>query len=179
MTFKEKTVNKNYVYRGKIINVRADDALSVGGNCKREIVEHPGGSAVLCEKDGKILLERQFRYAFSDELWEIPAGKLEPGEDPQKAAIRELEEECGIKAEKAELIFTAYPSPGYTDEIIRIYRATGLSRGEKHFDSDEDINSFWVDKKEIKKMIDSGEIKDAKTLIALLYALNEKDDAEI
>ena len=175
MSFKEKTVNKNYVYRGKIINVRADDALSIGGNCKREIVEHPGGSAVLCEKEGKILLEKQFRYAFGEEVWEIPAGKLEPGEDPKMAAIRELEEECGIKAEKAELVFTAYPSPGYTDEVIRIYRAYGLTDGVKHFDPDEDINSFWVDKTEIKRMIKTGEIKDAKTLIALLYAIDQEE----
>lgn len=175
MSFKEKTVNKNYVYRGKIINVRADDALSVGGNCKREIVEHPGGSAVLCEKEGKILLEKQFRYAFGEEVWEIPAGKLEPGEDPKNAAIRELEEECGVKAENAELIFTVYPSPGYTNEIIRIYRAYGLTEGKKHFDPDEDINSLWIDKKEINKMIKSGEIKDAKTLIALLYAIEKEE----
>lgn len=174
MSYKEKTIKENRVYSGKIINVRADEAQTRGGISLREVVEHPGGSAVLCEKDGKILLERQYRYAVQKELWEIPAGKLEKGENPASAALRELEEECGIKAERAELIFSFYPTPGYDNELIRIYRAVGLSEGKKHFDADEDINSFWIEKDKIREMIDSGEIEDAKTLIALLYSLNRK-----
>lgn len=174
MSFKETTIKENRVYNGRIINVRADEATTRGGKSVREVVEHPGGSAILCEKDGKILLERQFRYAVQKELWEIPAGKLEKGEDPMIAAIRELEEECGIKAESAELIFTFYPTPGYDNEIIRIYRVTGLSEGTKHFDADEDINSFWIEKDKIRTMMAAGEIEDAKTIIALLFALNEK-----
>ncbi len=175
MSFKETTIKENTVYRGKIINVRADEAMTIGGTAVREVVEHNGGSAILCEKDGKILLERQYRYAVGKELIEVPAGKLEKGEDPMKAALRELEEECGIKAEKAELLFTVYPTPAYDNEIIRIYRATGLSIGKKHFDVDEDITSFWADKDKIREMIKAGEIEDAKTLIALLFALNESN----
>ncbi len=173
MSFEEKTIKENRVYTGKIINVRADEAETKGGVSVREVVEHPGGSAILCEKDGKILLEKQFRYALKKELWEIPAGKLEKGEDPKIAAIRELEEECGIVAENAELVFTVYPTPGYDNETIRIYRVTGLSEGKKHFDADEDITSFWIEKEKLREMIAAGEITDAKTLIALLYALGE------
>lgn len=99
MDLTEKTIQKNYIYRGKIINLRCDDAqLPDGRPCKREMVEHPGGSSILCVRDGKILLERQYRYAYSKVIWEIPAGKIDPGEDPALAAIRELKEEAGLIA---------------------------------------------------------------------------------
>lgn len=124
MELTEKTVSKNYVYRGKIITVRADDALRPDGKpCKRELIEHPGGACVLYAEEGKILLVKQFRYPYGEVVCEIPAGKLERGEDPMKAAARELEEEAGVRAEKLTLLFVMYPSPGYTDEKIYIYRA--------------------------------------------------------
>ena len=124
MQFKEKTASINYVYKGKIINVRKDTAiLPNGAETVREMVEHSGGSAIVCEKEGKILLVRQFRYPYGEELWEIPAGTLNVGEDPKQTAIRELEEEGGIKAERVVKIFEIYPTPAYTNEIIRIYRA--------------------------------------------------------
>ena len=169
MDFKEKTLNKNYIFHGKIINLRKDDVvLPDGKNAIREVVEHSGGSCVYCEKDGKVLLVRQFRYPYEEELWEIPAGKLNKGEDPATTAIRELEEEGGIKAEKVELLFTVYPTPGYTDEKIYIYRAIGLTETEKNLDEDEFLESVWVEKSKLKQMIKNGEIKDGKTLIALL-----------
>ena len=169
MDFKEKTLNKNYIFHGKIINLRKDDVLLPDGkNAIREVVEHSGGSCVYCEKDGKVLLVRQFRYPYEEELLEIPAGKLNKGEDPATTAIRELEEEGGIKAEKVELMFTVYPTPGYTNEKIYIYRATGLTQTEKNLDEDEFLESVWVEKSKLKQMIKNGEIKDGKTLIALL-----------
>ena len=89
MKLKETTVEKHYLYRGKIVNFRCDDALLPDGTpCKREVVEHPGGASVLCVREGKILLVKQFRYAYGEELYEIPAGKLERGEDPAAAAVR-------------------------------------------------------------------------------------------
>lgn len=172
MDFKEKTVEKRTVYSGKILNLRKDDVLLPDGKTGvREIVEHSGGSAVLCEKDGKILMVKQFRYAYGEEILEIPAGKVNKGEDPMETAFRELEEEGGIKAENMELMFTVYPSPGYTSEIIRIYRATGLKPASQRLDEDEFLTAEWIEKSRLKKMISCGEIKDGKTLIALLAVL--------
>lgn len=172
MEFKEKTLNKTYVYKGKILSVRRDDiALPDGKGAIRELIEHNGGSAILCIKDNKVLLVKQFRYPYSEELWEIPAGKIDKGETPEETAIRELEEEGGIKAERVEKLFDVYPTPAYTTEIIRIYQAHGLSEGKKHLDEDEFLTGHWVDLCDAKKMIDSGEIKDAKTIIAILSAL--------
>ena len=172
----EKTVAKNYVYRGAIINVRCDDALLPGGKpCKREIVEHRGGAAVLCVKNGKIAFVKQYRYAYGKEMTEIPVGKLEAGEEPLSAAKRELKEETGTEAEKFEKIAEVYPSPGYTNEIIYVYRAYPLSVGEASPDADEFLQAFWLDEAEVKQMIADGKISDAKTLIALqYYFLSEK-----
>lgn len=172
MDFEEKTLEKNVIYSGKILNLRKDRvSLPDGKAGVREIVEHSGGSAILCEKDGKILMVKQFRYAYKEEIWEIPAGKVNAGEDSVKTAFRELEEEGGIKADNMELLFTVYPSPGYTSEIIRIYRATGLTETRAHLDEDEFLSAEWIEKPRLKNMIERGEIKDSKTLIALLFAL--------
>ena len=173
MNFKENTLRKNYVYKGKILNVRCDDvSLPNGNTAKREIIEHSGGSCILCERDGKILLVKQHRYAYSEDLWEIPAGKLNQGEDPMETARRELEEEGGIYAKNLELLFTVYPTPGYSAEIIRVYRATDLKDVPMHLDPDEFLTGEWIDVDTIKNMITSGEIKDGKTLIALLSYFN-------
>lgn len=168
MKFNEKTVAKNYIYNGKILNLRRDDVILPNGeNAVREVVEHSGGSSVLCEMDGKILLVKQFRYPFGKEIWEIPAGKRNLGEDPETTAIRELEEEGGIKAEKVELICAFYPSPAYTEEIIYVYKAVNPKKGQMHLDEDEFLTGYWFTLDEIKEMLDKGEICDAKTLIAL------------
>lgn len=174
MNFFEKTINKSYLYKGKILNVRKDQIILPNGKeAIREMVEHNGGSAVLCERDGKVLLVKQFRYPYSEELWEIPAGKLNEGETPETTAMRELEEECGVKAEIMEKLFDVYPTPAYTNEIIRIYRAKGITDSKSHLDEDEFLTAEWVDKKTVKHMIEKGEIKDAKTLIALMSVLGE------
>ncbi len=167
-TFKETTVNKNYIYRGKILNLRCDDAVLPDGKpCKREIVEHTGGAAVLCVKDGGVMLVRQFRYAYGEEIWEIPAGKLNAREDPMFAAKRELEEETGMNSVLTHLI-TIYPTPGYTNEKIYIYLAEGGTQGEQALDEGEFLSVKWVPLADAYRMIDDGEIKDAKTIIALL-----------
>lgn len=172
MKFKEQTVSENYLYKGKILSLRKDEIILPNGNgAIREVVEHSGGSCILCEVDGKILLVKQFRYPYKEELLELPAGKLNPGEDPMQTAIRELEEEGGIKADKVELMFEVYPSPGYTDEIIRIYKAVGVTKTSAHLDDDEFLECLWVEKQELKQMIKDGKIKDGKTLIALLSVL--------
>ncbi len=172
MNFEEKTLHKEYIYKGRILNLRRDRVLlSDGRESYREIVEHGGGSCVLCEKDGKILLVRQFRYAYGETLAELPAGKIDPGESPEKAAARELEEECGVVAEKFTKLFEIYPSPGYTQEKIYIFRAEGLKAGTACPDEGEFLTAEWYDRSELKKMIADGRIKDAKTLVALTSVL--------
>ena len=172
MKFNEKTVCENYLYKGKILSLRKDEIILPNGlGAVREVVEHSGGSCILCEVDEKILLVKQFRYPYKEELLELPAGKLNPGEDPMQTAIRELEEEGGIKADKVELMFEVYPSPGYTNEIIRIYKAVGITKTKAHLDDDEFLECVWVEKQQLKQMIKDGKIKDGKTLIALLAIL--------
>ena len=167
---REETSSKNVVFEGKIITVRCDDAILPNGRpCKREIVEHPGGASVFCILDGKVVLVRQFRYAYGEELLEIPAGKLEKGEDPMAAAKRELEEEAGIVANSLSLMTVLYPTPGYSNEKIYIYEAGGVRRGERHPDSDEFLNVEYIPFTEACNMVARGEIKDAKTVAALLY----------
>lgn len=172
MDFKEKTVKEEYLYKGKILNLRKDQITLPNGNgAIREVVEHSGGSAILCVRDGKVLLVKQFRYPYKEELYEIPAGKLNKGEDAKECAIRELEEEGGVKAGKIEKMFEVYPSPGYTDEIIRIYQAFDLVDSKMHLDEDEFLSGEWIELERAKEMIEKGEIKDGKTLIALLKIL--------
>lgn len=168
MDLKERTVKVNYVYEGKIVNLRCDEAaLPDGRPCKREMVEHPGGASVLCVYEGKIALVRQFRYAYQEELLEIPAGKLERGEDPVRAAKRELEEETGLVAGELTPLFTLYPTPGYTNEKIYIYEASGVTAGRQHLDEGEFLNVVFLPVEEVARMIEKGEIRDAKTIVAV------------
>ena len=169
MEFKEKTIKKNFIYNGKILSLRKDDIiLPNGSSAVREVIEHSGGSAIYCEKDGKILLVKQFRYPYKEELYEIPAGKLNDGESPEETAIRELEEEGGIKAKRVEKLFDIYPTPAYTNEIIRIYKAVEFIKTKTCLDEDEFLSAEWIDKCQVKMMIENGQIKDAKTIIAVL-----------
>ena len=168
MEYVEKTVKKNYIYKGKILTLRKDDALLPDGKpCIREIIQHSGGACVLYVEQGKALFVRQYRYAYGESIYEIPAGKLNEGEPPMQAAARELEEETGIKAERLQLLYVAYQSPGYTDEKIYIYRAEGGERVSTHLDDGEFLDVEWIELDKVKEMLKNGEIKDAKTIIAL------------
>lgn len=174
MNLAEKTVRKNYVFEGKIIKVRCDDAeLPDGRPCRREVVEHGGGAAVLYVRGGEVLLVKQYRYAYGEELYEIPAGKLEPGEDPAKTAARELEEEAGFVPETVRLLYVLYPTPGYTNEKIYIYRAEGVKEGCVHLDDGEFLTSAFYPLEKTAEMIERGEIKDAKTVVAIQRVLLE------
>lgn len=174
MDFKETTLNSQILFNGKIISLKRDEVLLPNGKHSfREVVTHNGGASVICEIDQKICLVKQFRYPYGETVLEIPAGKLNVGEDPKQTAIRELEEECGIKADDVELLFTVYPTPGYTNEKIYIYKATGFTKTKQNLDEGEFVESIWYDKETLNKMIDNGEIKDGKTLIALLWYLRK------
>lgn len=178
MEYIEKTVKKKYMYQGKILNLRCDDALLPDGNpCKREIVEHSGGACVLYIENGNVLLVRQYRYAYGESLYELPAGKLEKGEDPALTALRELEEETGIKAKRVKLLFINYPTPGYTNEKIYIYRAFGGVKTQTNFDEGEYLDAEYIPLEKAKEMLKNGEIKDGKTIIALqAYFLGETEE---
>lgn len=174
MNLTEKTVNKNYIYKGKIVTLRCDDAVLPDGRaCKREVVEHPGGACVLYVKDGRVLLVKQFRYCYGEALFEIPAGKLNEGEDPCVSAKRELEEEAGVIADDLKHLFTIYPTPGYTNEKIYIYYAEKVREGNVHLDDGEFLNSYYLPLEEVKRMIDDGRIRDAKTIIAVQKYLSD------
>ncbi len=174
MDYVEKTIKKNYVYRGKILTVCCDDvALPDGTPCTREIIEHNGGACVLYVKEDKVLFVRQYRYAYGESVYEIPAGKLDKGEEPIVAAARELEEEAGLRAKKLELLYVMYPTPGYTNEKIHIYQATEVETGTVHLDEGEYLDVEYIPLEKVKEMLKKGEIRDAKTIIALqAYLLN-------
>lgn len=166
MTLEEKKINSNRIYSGKILNVDVDEVeLPNGEKSVRECVRHCGGAAVILEKDGKILLVKQFRYLYNKAVYEIPAGKLEAGEDPYTGAARELEEETGYRA-KLKKEFEMYPSPGYTDEVIHVFRALSYEYVGQKLDEDEFLNCEFLSIGQIDKMIESGEICDGKTLAA-------------
>ena len=171
MDYIEKTIKKNYIYEGKILKLRRDEAeLPNGEPCIREMVEHGGGASVLYIEDGKVLLVRQFRYAYGENIYEIPAGKLESGEDPMLAAKRELEEEAGVKAERLELLFVFYPTPGYTNEKIYIYQAFDCEKVNAHLDEGEFLDVEYIHIDKLYEMVMNGEIADGKTQIAILKA---------
>jgi ADP-ribose pyrophosphatase len=177
MDYIEQTVKKNYIYQGKILNLRRDDAeLPDGRPCVREIVEHSGGACVLYIKENKVLLVRQYRYAYGESLYEIPAGKLEAGEDPKCAAFRELEEEAGVRAEELNLLYVMYPTPGYTNEKIYIYQAVEGRETVSAPDQDEFLDVEYLHLDKVKEMLKTGEIRDGKTIVALqAYLLSEKE----
>ncbi len=169
MDFTEKTVNKNYLYQGKILSLRCDDALLPNGQpCKREIIEHSGGACVLYIENDCVLFVKQYRYAYGEAVYEIPAGKLEKGEDPKCAAARELLEEAGVKSSALRLLYIMYPTPGYTNEKIYIYQAEKGENAQACPDQDEFLSAEFIPLSKVKKMLKNGEIKDGKTLVALL-----------
>ncbi|MBQ8295519.1 MAG: NUDIX hydrolase [Clostridia bacterium] len=168
MDYTEKTIKKNYVYEGKILKLRCDDAmLPNGAPCTREIIEHSGGACVLYVEDEKALFVKQYRYAYGESIYEIPAGKLEMGEDPAKAAARELEEEAGVRADSLDLLYVMYPTPGYTNEKIYIYHAKTGAKVSAHLDEDEFLDVEYIPLATVKEMLKQGAIKDGKTIIAL------------
>ena len=179
MNLTEKQLKAEYLYKGKIINVRLDDALLPDGKtAKREIVEHPGGVTVAALTDqNEILFVRQFRYPYFETVLEIPAGKRNsPDEEPLLCGMRELKEETGAEAERFIFLGELYPTPGYCGEIIYMYAATGLTFGETCPDEDEFLEVEKIPLNEAVRMVMANELKDAKNQAAVLklkYLLDE------
>lgn len=170
MELKEKTISSEEIFSGRILHIRRDTVeLPGGGRSFREVVDHPGGVCVLAlDDEGRVLLVRQFRYPYEKVLTEIPAGKLEYGEDPEKAALRELREETGAVPGKFRSLGELYPSPGYCGEIIRLYLAQELTFGETALDEDEFLDVERMPFGELTELVLQGEIRDAKTIAAVL-----------
>jgi ADP-ribose pyrophosphatase len=142
---------------------------------QREIIRHQGGVGVLAvTENDEVILVRQYRKPFESEVMEIPAGKKELNEEPLTCAVRELAEETGITAANMTLLAEMYPSPGYTDEIVQVYKAEGLTFGNMATDEDEFLEVFRLPLEEAYEMVKKREIKDAKTIIAIIMAINER-----
>lgn len=166
----EKILSEETAWRGKILDVRSLEVeLPNGRRTGRDIVRHPGAAAVVAlTESGKIVLVRQYRTALDRVTVEIPAGKLDPGEDPLECASRELLEETGMIAEKIAYLTTIATSDGFTDELIHIYMATGLSFSKSSPDADEFINVDLVEVGELVDAVLDGRIEDAKTVVGAL-----------
>lgn len=171
-TFKEITLSTERLYEGAILNLRRDRVL-VKGNKEsyREIVEHPGGVTIAAiTQEGKMVMVRQYRKAAEKDILEAPAGKREPDEDPKQTAARELQEETGYRADHLEHLSSFYSSVGYSDEILDLYLATGLTKGPTSFDDNEAIEIEEYDLSRLKQMVLAGDIEDGKTIAAILIA---------
>lgn len=161
------------IYRGRIVHLTTEDVeLPNGHRIELEIVRHPGAAAVAAlDDDGHVTLLRQYRHAVGDYLWEVPAGKLDGGEAPRACAERELLEEAGLAAERFEAVGSMVTCPGFCDEVIHLFIATRLRRGTQALGADEVIDAVRsVPLGEAMAMIGRGEIRDAKTIAALVQA---------
>lgn len=171
--FEEKTIRSKPIFQGKIISLQVDEVVLPDGNTsEREIVRHPGAVAVIAvTKEGKIVMVEQYRKALERSLLEIPAGKLEPGEDPALTAERELEEETGYRAEHMEYITSFYTSPGFADEIIHLYYADQLKKVDNPLagDDDEFVALYEATLEEALQCIHDKRIYDAKTVFAVQF----------
>jgi ADP-ribose pyrophosphatase len=170
MNLIESTVSKEMKYEGRIVNIREDSVLLPDGRCaKREVCEHPGGVAILALfPDDTVLTVRQYRYPLMREMLEVPAGKLEKGEEPLKCGIRELEEETGYTAKEITPLGCVHPSPGFLNEVIYLYLAQGLLPQFRAADDDEFLEVERHSLKDLMTMIMENKITDAKTIAAVM-----------
>ncbi|MFX3673997.1 MAG: NUDIX hydrolase [Paenisporosarcina sp.] len=172
--YEEKTITSTPIYTGKVISLRVDEVtLPNGKTSKRELIKHPGAVAVIpITNEGKIIFVEQYRKALERSLIETPAGKLEPGEEPEVTARRELEEETGFGCEKLTHIQTFATSPGFADEVIHVYVAEGLYKIESPavLDEDEFVELIEATIEESIEMMNNGQIYDAKTAFSILWA---------
>jgi ADP-ribose diphosphatase len=166
-----KVIKRNEVYKSKIFTLVEEEAKDPSGfKIERVIVRHAGSAVMLVVNDrGRVLLVKQFRLPAEKDLWEIPAGRLDPGEKPLQAAKRELTEETGYTAKRWKKLTAYWPTPGYVSEKMHLFLATDLTEGKATPMEDERIEIRWFKKKELAKLIRKGEIEDGKTLLAFLW----------
>lgn len=166
-----RILRSKVIYKGPAFGVRRDEVLEPGGiRTTREVVTHPGSVVVLpVLPDGRILLVRQYRHATRQFLWELVAGRMEPGETPRQAAARELIEETGYRARRFRVFLDVFPTPGFLEERMYILLAQELTSGDARPEVDEKIISRAFTYTELKQMIHRGKLRDAKTIAGLLY----------
>jgi ADP-ribose diphosphatase len=164
-------------YKGRIINLDVDTVdFPDGSTGQLEMIRHPGAAAVVpllddpASPDPRVVLLRQFRHAAESFIWEIPAGRLDPGETPEQCAHRELAEETGMRASRLTPLTTFYTTPGFTDERIHLFLASGIEQGAPRREADEFMEVHPKPWSDVIKMIESGAIQDGKTLVALMFA---------
>lgn len=174
MTFEEKTIESELIYKGAILNLRRDKVTVPNGHSYREIIEHNGGAVLAAvTNEGKMVMVRQYRKPANRVVFEAPAGKIDPGEEPEVTAVRELKEETGYTAGNVRYLTHFYPSVGYSEEKLHLYLCTDLTPGETSFDENEclDIEEWDID--QLCQMIVDGQICDGKTIIAILLVKEE------
>ena len=172
MEFFEEQLETKTVYEGLIVDIKRDIAqLQNGNKAEREVVLHPGGVCIVpITKDNKVLMVRQYRYPMEEELLEIPAGKLDEGEDPFECAVRELSEETGCRAGTYVDLGKMYPSPGFCRETLYVYLALDLEYGEAHLDHNELLSVEAIEIDELMDMIMDNKLPDAKSVIGIMKA---------
>jgi ADP-ribose pyrophosphatase len=168
---KAKTISSKIVFNGKVFSVRRDEVIEPSGvRATRDMIAHSGSVVVMpVLNDGKIVLIRQYRYAARRYLWELVAGRIDPGENVKQAAVRELIEETGLRAKKMRQFLEFWPSPGFLEEKMFVLLAQGVTQGEAHPEEDERIEAKAFSRAELKKMLQNGTLRDAKTISSLLY----------
>ncbi len=168
---KENTLSSTSVFRGKLLDVRRDEVeLPDGTTTVREYIRHPGAAVMVPLLDsGKLVLLRQYRYALGQVMVELPAGKLDPGEDPKNTAQRELTEETGYTCRQLTRLGLIHPCIGYSDEAIEVYLASSLTPAMGESEDDEFVETFELSLEEALDWIDQGRITDVKTIIALYW----------
>lgn len=173
----KSTIASHRIYTGKVVSLDVDQVrLPDGTTGDMEVVRHAGAAAILpfmsdpTGDDPQIMLIKQYRYAADSFLYEIPAGTLEEAEEPRACAVRELKEETGCTAENIEPLFTTYTTPGFSDEVIHTFIASGLTKGEAAREKDEFLTIETMKLSYALKLIQTNEIRDAKTMLAILFA---------
>jgi ADP-ribose pyrophosphatase len=167
------------VYSGRVLDLDVDDVEEPGGGRgRREVVRQPGSVAALpVDRDGRVVLVRQYRYAVDARVFELPAGRRDPGETPEEGARRELKEEVGLRAASLEPLLVFWTTPGFCDEVMHLFRATGLEPVPPRPEADERIEQATFSLEEAMAMVARGEIREGKTLIALLLEARRREQA--
>lgn len=167
----EKKLQQSIIYQGKLLALEKIEVLLPSGlHAEREVIHHPGAVAILAlNETDEILFVRQFRSAIDEEIWEIPAGKLESEESPLKSAERELLEETGFAAKIWAYLHSFYPSPGYSDEVIHLFLAQKLTQKKQKTQPDEQIEWKFFPRQTLEEFFRPGQVRDGKTLLALYY----------